>query len=438
MRVFKRGRVWYCYVYEDGVRIQRSTRCRDRKAAEARARELERAAADPDRARTASAVVGDALRLVVQSRTELARAGKRSTYTARFYAGKVATLSRLLEHDERGAFRPFPLAQFAARHVDEYISARRAERVSEGTIAKELTTLRLALKLARRAGIWKGDPAEVCPVGFAPEYKPRERALHGHEVQRLLAELVADRAARVAYIVATSACWRETELAERGDVDGGHVLIRGTKRRSRYRTVPVVTPEQRGLIAYAIEHAKGESPALFRPWPNARRDLAAACVRAGIARCSPNDLRRTFGTWLRQAGAPPDIIAPAMGHVDSRMVERVYGRLSTDALAARLALATGSLDVLIARWAVRVLGSVLELAGCIAGASLRSDSTGIGGPPALGSSQILGDFVPRDGIEPPTRGFSNTVRLWPLPRNNSRNLQTATVMHRRRGKGGLL
>ena len=47
MRVFRRGKVWYCWFYENGVRVQRSTQCNDRRAAEARARELERDASDP-------------------------------------------------------------------------------------------------------------------------------------------------------------------------------------------------------------------------------------------------------------------------------------------------------------------------------------------------------------------------------------------------------
>ena len=49
--------------------------------------------------------------------------------------------------------------------------------MTDHTIAKELVALRAALKLAKRRGIWKGDPAEVLPVGFAPEYKPRNRFL---------------------------------------------------------------------------------------------------------------------------------------------------------------------------------------------------------------------------------------------------------------------
>ncbi len=51
-RVFKRagGRVWYGWFYENGHRIQRSTRCRDMTAAEAVVRQWQRDAADPDHA----------------------------------------------------------------------------------------------------------------------------------------------------------------------------------------------------------------------------------------------------------------------------------------------------------------------------------------------------------------------------------------------------
>lgn len=415
MRLFKRGRVWYCNVYEGGVRVQRSTRCCDHKAAQARARLLELAGADPDHARTVAATLSDALRLLVENRRELATAGRRSADTVRFYERKAGTLARILE-----SAGPLPLTSLRAHHVDAYISQRRAERVKDHTIAKELGALRAALKLARRAAIWKGDPAEVCPIGFAPEYKPRTRSLSRAELGLLLGELRADHAARVAFIVATSACWRETELALRKDPGDDQVLVRGTKRARRFRVVPIVTPEQRSLIAYALEHAKGDGEALFAPWANVRHDLERACRRAGIPRCSPNDLRRTTGTWLRAAGAAPDLIAPMMGHVDSRMVERVYGRLPTDALAGRLALATGSVEVLVARLVLARFAALLELVfGCSAGAS-----TGLafGAPAAFGAladPMISRVSVPRDGIEPPTRGFSIVGVAWPTPREDT-------------------
>lgn len=182
------------------------------------------------------------------------------------------------------------------------------------------------------------------PIGFAPEYKPRERALTYAAAQKLLAELTADRAARVAFIVATSANWNETERARREDVSANFssVLIRGTKRATRHREVPIVSRDQRSLLEHAMKHAGGTGESLFTPWLNVRRDLQQACERAGIPAVSPNDLRRTCATWLRAQGAPPHLIAPVMGHVDSRMVERVYGRLPTDQLAARLSQELGA------------------------------------------------------------------------------------------------
>jgi hypothetical protein len=53
----------------------------------------------------------------------------------------------------------------------------------------------------------------------------------------------------------------------------------------------------------------------------------------------PGTLRATLASNRR---APPDLIAPVMGHVDSRMVERVYGRLTTEDPAARIAISVGA------------------------------------------------------------------------------------------------
>ena len=102
-----------------------------------------------------------------------------------------------------------------------------------------------------------------------------------------------------------------------------------------------MSPAQQSLLAYALEHAKGEGDALFQPWGNVRRDLADACEEAKIERCSPNDLRRTFASWQVEAGVPLFPIAQAMGHKDTRMLERVYGRQTPEQLAALMARAMG-------------------------------------------------------------------------------------------------
>jgi integrase len=343
----------------------------------------------------------------------MVRAGRRSDETVKFYETKAGHWIRILEGDpDAGTYKPFPLATLRAHTVDGYISARRAEDVSDHTIAKELVTLRAALRLAKRAGLWRGDLDEVLPVAFAPEYKPRERWLPVPEVQRLLAQLTADQAARVALIIATSACASEADHVLRDDVGADRVLLRGTKRPTRWRTVPLVTAWQRTLVVYATEHAGGAAYAaghaalpagrLFAAWGNIRRDLEAACTRAGIARCSPNDLRRTHSHWMRAEGLPLELLAPLMGHATTRMVQTVYGKLSTDELAARM---RGCLP------SASQPGPEQPCTNCITGASDGGAPGGFSAPAARAREKKTRGkkaeiVVPRDGIEPPTRGFS--------------------------------
>jgi site-specific recombinase XerD len=274
MRLYKRGRTWWAVYYQDGERVRQSTRCHDRKAAEVIAKQWEQDAANPADAAARVASVSDALKLLLDNREELATAGRRSPDTVSFYRKKAGHLVRLFELDEQGQYVPFPLARLRAWEVDQYISKRRAEKAGENTIYKELVTLRSALKLAKRKGIWAGDVDAVCPVAFAPEYEPRTRFLSPEELRRLIAQLTADRAARVAFIVATSANLRESELATRADVTEGlgRVHLRGTKTRYRKRTVPIVSPAAQALLRYALEHAQGQA-ALFTPWSNVRRLL---------------------------------------------------------------------------------------------------------------------------------------------------------------------
>ena len=291
MEIYKRGDTWHCSFYDSrGQRIRRSTQCTDRKAAEARARQWERDAADPEYAARRDATLDDALKLLLRDREEQARAGRRSADTTVFYRKKAGHLVRVFETNAEGTRTPFHLTRLAPREVDRYVSQRRAEGAGESTIHKELVTLRAALKLARRAGIWSGDPAAIVPIAFAPDYKPRSRFLTRSELGKLFAELSPDRAARVAFMVATSAEWSATTRVRRADIamDFSSVHIRGTKRATRDRVVPIATQEQLELLRYALTHAEGEGEMLFLPWNNnVGRDLHVACKRAGIPRARP-------------------------------------------------------------------------------------------------------------------------------------------------------
>ena len=425
MRLHKRNGTYYASIYEhqaDGskTRVRKSTGCTDKAAAEAVARRWERDATDPSIARTRDVTLEAVLTSLVAHRTEKAKAGAGSADTAVFYAAKSGPLLR-----EIGAH--FAVASLDANVIDAYISTRRTQwaddaqtrHVTDHTITKELITLRTALKLAKRRGQWRGDVDAVIPRAseLSPQYEPRIRHISPEEATYLLSALTTpNHHAIAAFILATGAEWRTVQLARRADVDlaAGQVLLRGTKSKQRFRSVPIVTDWQRALLSRALEHAEGEDGLLFAPWSNVRHGLHAACKAAGCARAncpklrvcgrgacrdpehrsytltlvSPHDLRRSFATWLRASGLPVDVLAAVLGHKDGRMVERVYARLDPAALAARMRSALGGTPV---------------------GQTQRTEADFVDGVDAQvvpGTCVLPEISVPRDGIEPPTRGFS--------------------------------
>jgi integrase len=387
-RLFKVGRTWHTWVYVAGKRCKRTTRCRSKAAARIVAKQLEEAAADPDRAATQATTIDDALSAVLLLRREQAKAGQRSKDTAEFYLKKSMQILRVLG-------RELLLATLTdSRPLDAYVSIRRREIATptmDHTIYKELTVIRAALKLAKRQGLWRGDVEAVVPH-LSPRYQPTKKWYSPDQLDKLLAELEADDAARAAFVVATSAELRATKLAERADVGQHLVEVRGTKRTSRRRTVPIVTDWQRSLIVYALEHARGAGPLLFkRSDEEFRGALRYAARRAGLPHVTPNDLRRTYSTWLRAAGARSENVWPTMGHTDGRMLERTYDGTSPAILAALLSVDMG-LDTV---WTER-------------SKSTATDETNATASPS--------EKVPGTGIEPVTRGFSVPARIWHLPR----------------------
>jgi integrase len=237
--------------------------------------------------------------------------------------------------------------------VDDYIIMRRNDGVVDSTIQKELTTWRASMRLAKRRRLWRGDLEECFPK-FGADYQPRERWLHWSEVLPLRAAFIRPRKLRgghegpehghalwaiAAFMVATSCEWSAAWRARPEDVDkrddlAWFVHVRGTKKKTRDRHVPIVHLPFAMLLDDALACADGTHGLFLNREGSFRHRLAEACERAGIAHLSPNDLRRTHGKWLRLAGVTPANIATSLGHADARMAERVYAKASARELAS--------------------------------------------------------------------------------------------------------
>lgn len=216
-------------------------------------------------------------------------------------------------HLERVLGRDFDVRRIDAELTAAYTDRRLGEGAGRHTIHKELGTLRRACRVA---GVeWQ--------AAWMPElgrfYTPRERWLSIGEYRLLLAALPDHR--RDYVIMWCQTGLRESELYKlrASDVDHGakRLRVRGTKTEKSDRVVPL-SPD-------ALEVLRRRTR--FEPWGNVGRDLLVACERAEIDRVSPNDLRRTFASWLANKGASPLVVAKLLGHTSTRMVERIYARL---------------------------------------------------------------------------------------------------------------
>lgn len=234
-----------------------------------------------------------------------------------------------------------------------YVRHRKSGGTSDSTIHKELVVLRRSLAEAKERDLWRGDPRSIVP-SIRVRYEPRKRWLEPKQADALLAELAADRR-----LWASLACWAGLCLGEIERLRWPHVDLRalrihvpGTKRASRQRVVPIAGP----LVLMLRGAAKKRRPddRVVATWPNVRRDLASAVVRANqraadkaakrkrkppapMPTVSPNDLRRTFASWLKQRGVDSYTVGKLLGHSSSKMVELVYGQLDDAAFARAVA-----------------------------------------------------------------------------------------------------
>lgn len=320
-------RVWWASWTEGGATVRRSTRCSTKPAAELVVARWERERADPIFAAANEATLGGEYLMFIAE----CKADKLAEGTLTMYRQKAANVIDVLGKDTR-------LANIDSTHVADYIALRRAEGATESTIYKEWVTLRGILKSARHRDRYHRDPAALKPPRLSPEYTPRTRYLTPCEVVALLDALPRHHRAIVAFTIATGARraeWRRAQLADIAR-DYSEVRLRGSKTKASARTIPIPAPF-RPLLQTALESMAPPWPA----WNNARRDILAACVRAGIQPATWNDLRRTFASLLFQLGVAPHVIARLLGHTTTAMVDRVYSKHSAESLSALLDIQLG-------------------------------------------------------------------------------------------------
>lgn len=400
----KRNGIYYAdYIDRGGKRQQKSLRTKDAAVARARLRDLE--LATTDRAPQETETLNRALSYFV----DVTCAGK-SPGTIESYQQKARHLSRL-----RGDVL---LDKLTNESVERYIARRLEEEAKKHTIHKELVVLRGALKAAKKRGRFHLAIEDVVPE-FDAAYEPRRRYLTPDQFIALTDFLLrplgsnasearrarwesrkVNRTFYVMLMALASERFGEVEMMrwENVDLRRNIIVVPDGKTGSR---VLKIHPD---LRMWFDEYAQGSGP-IVEPWGSIRRDLHRACDRAGIPRISPNDLRRTFASWLVQRGVSLYVVSRMLGHKSTRMVELVYGQLDDATMDAAINVLPGSHAGYTNTLPKRVTGGANATAPSAAAIANSVENGAI--------SESL--RVPSPGIEPGTRGFSV-----PLPSQRNR------------------
>ncbi len=329
-RVWKEGRIYYAqWKDHNGKWVKRSTNFTDRVAALRKLADWERIAADPTRAAAHAETFERALQLMIADRELRHKMGTMAAATVTFYRKKSGHLLRVFGVDAR-------LSDVDANSVDQYIAQRFDEGAKRHTITKELNALRVTLKLAKRRGHYPLAIEEVMPVGWSSGYRPGKRSISHEDARALMAALPPRKRAWVGFVLATGASASEAAAALPEDIDRdkGLVLLRGEKRETRWRSVPI--------LPWTAHYLDGvELPLVQWLDSNRGRDLAKACERIGIEPVVIRDLRRTAGTWLREMVGSGGLVGLYLGHSDASMADKVYARLEGERLRRAILAAAG-------------------------------------------------------------------------------------------------
>lgn len=223
-----------------------------------------------------------------------------------------------------GHYRPDQIDRALCR---EYTTKRRA-RVQDGTIRKELSTLRAALRYTD-----KNTPA-VIEMPSNPQ--PREVWMTKDECDRL-AEAAESPHVRLFILVARyTAARKEAILGLRWDavdLSQGRISFgqgHGNKGRA-------VTPISNALKHHLVRAYDVRTSEYVIEWggdrvKSIRKGFDSAKRKAGLDHITPHDLRRSAARWMVEAGVSMEEVSQYLGHTSTAVTRSTYARFSPEYL----------------------------------------------------------------------------------------------------------
>jgi integrase len=229
----------------------------------------------------------------------------------------------------------------AEGHMVGPATERRKKPTRDGTIIRELLTLRAALKWALREK-WIADIPHIAVPRQPP---PRDRWLTREEADRLLTNAVAPHV-RVFLTLALYTAARAGALLDltwdRVDLTGRLIDFEPVDGGKRRVPVPIADrllaelqeAREMATTPYVVEHGGSRVASV-------KTGTRAAARRADLPGVTPHILRHTAATWMALRGVPMEEICRFLGHGDVRVTQRIYAKYGPDYLRRAMDALTG-------------------------------------------------------------------------------------------------
>lgn len=241
-----------------------------------------------------------------------------------------------------------------------------AQRRRRDTANRVLTILKAALNFAYHHGKCEDDKAWRLVKPFKNTTASRVRFLDAAEQTRLLNTCEGGLRNLIAAALMTGARFGELARLQVRDFDPANGSVHIAESKSgRGRHVPLPPAGVKLFTALVA----GRLPTAFllttdsgTAWAKAsyHRDFKATLVRAKIENLTLHELRHTYASTMVRAGAPLIVVAEALGHASTVMVEKHYAHLARSyvidtirATAPNLPVATGEIQSLPVREAAQ-------------------------------------------------------------------------------------
>lgn len=205
-----------------------------------------------------------------------------------------------------------------------YTAKRRRDGSQDGTIIKELSALRAALR-------WH-DKHTPATIELPSEPPPKDLRLT-REQYRALREAARKTPHIYTFVVAAYAtAGRASAVLEltwdRIDFVAGVIRLGLGERRVKGRATVPMTDSAREVLAAAHRAAISDYVVEYAGQRvlSVKRGFAAAAARAGVPWCTPHVLRHTAAVHMAESGVPIEEIAQYLGHTSPSVTYRVYAR----------------------------------------------------------------------------------------------------------------